>query len=453
MDRLSALVNKTVEFAYRGVRLKFDLSHALFSSFDIDAGTRLLLRELAHEPGVVEARRILDAGCGTGVLGIALAASCPQAEIVMRDRDLRAVAFSVRNCLRNGIPVRHMGLSGELPLDEAVRPYAKTRIVPRSAGAVIAAPGLLGDDDPYGPYDAVVSNLPAKAGPVLLARYFQHVAQYLLRPGGTFAYVIVTPLAQLSLQWLAAAGLVPVRTCATKQHLAVIARVPERGLPLHGVQESSEGSSLSADAINGCAAPFSIPHYYFRSHRSLALAGATLVWDGVYGLPEFDTPAHATHAALELAREVCAGLLIRKALIRSPGPGLAPLWVASVTGTSSLVLHSHDLLELRASAWNLARALPNLNIQLLADPLPPGEALAQASIDLVVAFHEEIPMFDSAGELWNTMATAIKRGGVLLYTADPTSIERLVRRKPNGFSRLPQRVRKKTAAATAFRRD
>ncbi|MCX8014220.1 MAG: class I SAM-dependent methyltransferase, partial [Rectinema sp.] len=99
---LDPLVNKTVEFAYRGARLKFDLSHALFSSYDIDAGTRLLLKEIASEPAIVEAGRVLDAGCGTGVIGISLAASCPAMDIVMRDRDLRAVAFAARNARRNG---------------------------------------------------------------------------------------------------------------------------------------------------------------------------------------------------------------------------------------------------------------------------------------------------------------------------------------------------------------
>ncbi len=112
MTDLQLLVNKTVDYAYRGARLGFDLSHALFSSFTIDTGTRFLLKEIAHDEVITGALTILDAGCGTGIIGISLAASCPQAKIVMRDRDILACAFSERNCWRNGIPVKRLNLDG-----------------------------------------------------------------------------------------------------------------------------------------------------------------------------------------------------------------------------------------------------------------------------------------------------------------------------------------------------
>ncbi|PKL03286.1 MAG: methyltransferase, partial [Spirochaetae bacterium HGW-Spirochaetae-9] len=69
MTELQPLVNKTVEFAYRGARLSFDLSHALFSSYAIDTGTRFLLKEIAHDEALARARSILDAGCGAGIIG------------------------------------------------------------------------------------------------------------------------------------------------------------------------------------------------------------------------------------------------------------------------------------------------------------------------------------------------------------------------------------------------
>ena len=39
-------INKETEYYYSGSNLKFSLSHALFSSYEIDSGSRLLLKTL-----------------------------------------------------------------------------------------------------------------------------------------------------------------------------------------------------------------------------------------------------------------------------------------------------------------------------------------------------------------------------------------------------------------------
>ncbi|MEN6477502.1 MAG: methyltransferase, partial [Rectinema sp.] len=91
MTELSPYVNKTVEFAFMGARLRLELSHALFSSFDVDSGTRLLLKAVARDPVLAGARRVLDAGCGTGVIGLAVAKAFPDTEVTLRDRDMLAV--------------------------------------------------------------------------------------------------------------------------------------------------------------------------------------------------------------------------------------------------------------------------------------------------------------------------------------------------------------------------
>jgi ornithine cyclodeaminase/alanine dehydrogenase-like protein (mu-crystallin family) len=63
-------VNKSVPFKFNGAELKLDLSHALFSSFDVDRGTKLLLKAAARDPVLARARRVLDEGCGVGVIGL-----------------------------------------------------------------------------------------------------------------------------------------------------------------------------------------------------------------------------------------------------------------------------------------------------------------------------------------------------------------------------------------------
>ena len=67
-----ALVNKIVPFRFMGEDLRLALSHALFSSFDVDAGSKLLLKTLAQRVDLGTVGSVLDVGCGVGVLGLSL---------------------------------------------------------------------------------------------------------------------------------------------------------------------------------------------------------------------------------------------------------------------------------------------------------------------------------------------------------------------------------------------
>lgn len=449
---LDPLVNKTVDFAYRGARLKFDLSHALFSSYDIDAGTRLLLKEIASDPGIAGAKRLLDAGCGTGVIGVSLAASCPEMDVVMRDRDFRAVAFSARNAARNGLGAHLFGLDGEELSACRKRTFAKVKCLARVAGPLIAEPGALGEPDPRGPYDAVVSNLPAKAGPKLLEHYFAFVRASLLKPGGTFAFVIVTPLAEGARAWCASAGFTVARTVSTKNHMVCVARAPLDAAP-NPASGGAERNWLS---------------HYLRSHVARTIANARLAWDGVQGLPEFDEPSFATVCALELSRKALAGLLVRRALVIEPGVGIAALWAREVLGPDEIILHSHDALALIAASRNLERGtqsarplkiLRSLEPQFLLknDPADADSALDSGlephSIDAIILALEDIPRFDTSSRYWSLAERTLKRGGALIIAAESTQIDRAARQRPSGFSRIPHSERKKGWEAIAFRRD
>ncbi len=453
------------------MRLKFDLSHALFSSFDVDAGTRLLMKEIAHEPGIVGARRLLDAGCGTGIIGISLAASCPAMDVVMRDRDFRAVAFAARNAARNGLSVALYGPDGVQLERCRARRFSKIKVVKRTAAPLIAEAGLLCEPDPRAFYDAVVSNLPAKAGPSVLAGYFEAVRARLVRPGGTFAFVIVAPLAEQARAWCAEAGLSLRRTVSTKNHMVAIAQVPEEP-PV----ESPKA------AVGRWFAP------YLRSHTQKRIAGADLAWDGVHGLPEFDEPSYATSCTLALAQKVFAGLLVRRALVIEPGVGIVPLWMRAVLGPQEIILKSHDALALAASLHNL-RNTDFRGVVLVPEPefpeagaqewkMPTNGAeerlddgggsswaasvviatstrgpLEAASIDAVVLFLEDIPAFDVAAYYWPLISKVVKRGGAALIVGESTKAERAVRQKPPGFSKYPFVERRKGWEAVAFRRD
>lgn len=81
----------------RGIRLLLRSDRAVFSRARIDSGTLLLARAME----LPERGRILDLGCGYGVLGILAAMLCPQASVVLVDINRRAADLARSNCERH----------------------------------------------------------------------------------------------------------------------------------------------------------------------------------------------------------------------------------------------------------------------------------------------------------------------------------------------------------------
>jgi len=70
----------------------------VFSAKKLDAGSLSLIQALARYAGHKPPKRVVDLGCGTGVLGIAAATLWPEADVLMVDGDQRAV-----DCARSNI--------------------------------------------------------------------------------------------------------------------------------------------------------------------------------------------------------------------------------------------------------------------------------------------------------------------------------------------------------------
>ena len=168
---------KRVTLALDGDRLEFEVAHTLFATHEVDAGTRLLLRclEAARPPG-----RILDLGCGYGVLGVALARRFPEAAVVMADSDLLAVRYAQRNIGLNGV----------------------------ANAEAVGSVGLEGV--PAGPYDLIVANVPAKIGDEAIEAEFVRGPRERLAAGGAYWFVAVSGLNHL-LKRIATKREVPLR--------------------------------------------------------------------------------------------------------------------------------------------------------------------------------------------------------------------------------------------------
>ena len=81
---------KEITYPFQGRKFKFDVANTLFSTFEMDHGTDVLIRTIE----VNNPKTILDLGCGYGPLGIILAAKNPQAQVTMLDVNLLAVRYT-----------------------------------------------------------------------------------------------------------------------------------------------------------------------------------------------------------------------------------------------------------------------------------------------------------------------------------------------------------------------
>ncbi|TFG78555.1 MAG: hypothetical protein E4H20_12630, partial [Spirochaetales bacterium] len=244
-------VLKTVPLRFRGADLKLDLSHALFSSNDIDAGSKLLLKAIARNADPEAVGSILDIGSGVGVLGIACALGYPGASVSFRDRDALACAFTERNARRN--KVKPVAVEHALFLD-----------------------GLEGRE-----FDLVVCNVPAKAGAPVLDRFFRDVP-LVVSARGLGAVVVVNTIAEAARLSLAA-GLAGT---------GIEQRVAEVGKG-HTVFLFGRGGLGSLESDPGSLKIYErtgpVREVKPSSHRHV----------GFWGLPEFDTASFASDLAME----------------------------------------------------------------------------------------------------------------------------------------------------------
>lgn len=421
MIDLLPLVNKTVPFKFRGSDLRLDLSHALFSSYEVDAGTRLLLKAVGHDEVLLASRLVLDAGCGVGVIGLSIAAALPEARVEARDRDLLACAFSERNRARAKVANLHI------------------------------SPGLLALDSPEGwagrVYDFILTNIPAKAGGPVLEAFFKRAPAH-LAPGGRLAVVIVKPLAEAARAWLVEAGFSFVGEERGANHLAFVVSAPGSFVPR---TEALPQEVFQAEP-KGC---FGFPGLdlglYERRRGKFKLAGAGYTAAGFWGLPEFDTVGYDQAAAAELAEKVIPGSLVRQALIINPGIGHLALWASRRLGPQVLTAASRDLLSLAATGANLALQ-PNSRLSYQALSSLELEGLESASLDLLVAFPDVVPDYDWIGPLWAEAGRLVKRGGIFIVSCQPTELTRLTKKRPQGW-KLKGEKRKKSCLAAAWERS
>lgn len=89
-----------IETTIKGVKLKFKTSPGLFSPTTVDRGTLAMLSQVDFK----EDDKVLDLGCGYGVVGILAARLLKPRQVIMTDIDSLAVELSRENARLNNVP-------------------------------------------------------------------------------------------------------------------------------------------------------------------------------------------------------------------------------------------------------------------------------------------------------------------------------------------------------------
>ncbi len=173
---------RTISARFWDTDWDFTTAAGVFSADGLDLGTGVLLR--SHTPGP-DATRLLDLGCGFGVLAVALATASPGARVDAVDVNERALALTAENARAHGVGDR---VATQLPDD-----------VPADAR-----------------YDEIWSNPPIRIGKQALHELLQRWLPR-LAPGGVARLVVGRNLGADSLQrWLIEQGYRCDRTASAK---------------------------------------------------------------------------------------------------------------------------------------------------------------------------------------------------------------------------------------------
>jgi len=430
-------INKTVPFKFRGIGFSFDLSHGLFSSADVDAGTRFLLKVFSRilDEDVAAnrplPRRLLDSGCGTGVIGICAAAAIKALAggeglyARCQDRDELARLVTSHNAEKNNIPSTMLEAFTE----------------PLLAGPV---------DEKW---DLILTNIPAKAGNPVLEDFVRRSCS-LLNPEGRVLMVVVNTLTNFFRQAIAESG----------------ARLlsEEKG-PGHTVfMYSSEAGSP--------ALPVNMEHgfldkypFYLRESPVCKIEGIQIKLETIHGASGFDQPGGAVLVAAKLLCRLGIEKIHKPGmpvLVHEPAQGFFSNWLLEFLRAANgqkLVLSGRNILSLEAARHNAysingaaVSAVPAVDLQLGRDKLLEA---GNGQYSFIAAFPELLPQTKSAkasqdtdqlAALWNSLPPLLAEDGLFLAAFGSSDAERFDRKKPTGFTRLGS-VKRNGFCALAYR--
>jgi len=401
---LSHWYKKDVVLEWRGQRLSFAVSQSLFSSHDVDTGSRLLLRSLDID-ALPERGAAIDFGCGYGILGLALRQIRPEWRVELIDRDALAVAFMEWNAKR---------LGGS------------------EAAGVRGRVGLGVDSSPSEGVDLLLWNVPGKAGAGVLGALTKDTIDA-IAVNGLLALVVVHPLASTLRAVIAAdSSIFLERDIAFAEHTVILARRRSLTTKIPGP-------------------PF-MRGVFDRQTRIFQWGGLEYTMTPVVGLPEYDSRYHATDCALDIA----GGLdrPIDGLVVQGVGQGHVPVVLLKTLAPSTIALIDRDALALEASARALVPAgtdSVDVTCHARADLGPLDEAFS--SLLVVLMLEDQQPQDVMALQVRDVTAIAL-RPLTVVVAGRSTSVTRfLTAAKRQAGWRLKARRKRHGASAALLQVD
>lgn len=376
---LSHWYKKDVVLDWQRQRLSFAVSQSLFSSHEVDLGSRLLLRSLDLD-AIPTRGRAIDYGCGYGVLGLALKHVRPEWSIELVDRDALAVAFSAWNAERSG-------------WNEA--DTVRCRI---GLGVESASPEGI---------DLLLWNVPGKAGSQVL-EHLACDATEALAVDGLLALVIVNPLAETLRAEIDTDRTVSIEAYATsRDHTVMLVRRRYR--------RDVESRLIEPPFTRGV---------FDRAARSFEWRDRGYAITPVVGLPEYDSRDYATDCALD----VISGLHgpIDRVVVQGVGQGHVPLALHALMEPESMVLIDRDLLALETSRRALLDAGMSLDTivnHARADPGPIGRMHGGTLVTIMLP-DQQSP--DVTAVHIQDIAALAERGIEVVVAGSSTSVTRFL---------------------------
>lgn len=287
----SSLLKKRITFNLSKVSLQLDLSESLFSSFDVDVGTKVLLNSL-RKNSAINYSKILDLGCGYGPIGLFLKAQDPSRDVHMVDRDALAVTFASYNAKLNDLRVTvYPSLDYEQVKDT---------------------------------FSLIVTNFPAKIATKGL-QAFVYGASAHLTSDGVLALVVVQELTR------------ELELILDNREIITLYKDYKKDYSVFHVAFTAQIHQPE--------------HKYERKDMTLSFSRKYQV-KTAYGLPEFDSLNFGTRALYSLLRDV-KDSVFNSVLVLEPGQGHGAIAVMDSLKCMNMVLCSRDLLSLTFAARNV----------------------------------------------------------------------------------------------------
>lgn len=147
---------RTITYKFNGLTYNLVTDTNVFAKNGVDEGSMTLLKVIADK---INTGKVLDIGCGYGVIGLTLARHNPDIQVVCSDINLRAVNLTIRNARALELSNRVTALQSNL--------YENIE----------------------GQFDTVVSNPPIRAGKLVLDSIYTGAYQKLNTNGNLYLVV------------------------------------------------------------------------------------------------------------------------------------------------------------------------------------------------------------------------------------------------------------------------